>query len=342
MPTINSGGAEKQAVLLSTLLSKNYIVNLIILYGKSPEYNQNIESLLRSNVNVYRLYGNLFSKIRKIRLILIESKTQVLFNYLSFPDFIGSYLGNRLCIRSYNGIRTTTLGVGKEMFERFAHNHWTTGTIFNSFSGCSYFTKHGFDVQKSFVIPNGFSGICDITCREEKCIKTIISVGRFDPAKDYKTLIRSVACLDRNDYRLCIVGYGLLEKQIRGWVKEFGIESKTDIVIKPDNVLDLEKNADIYLSTSLFEGTSNSIMEALNCSLPIVATKVGDNDRLVIDGKNGYLHPIGDVVGLSHSLNRLLDSLTLRNEMGKMSNRILKENYSIDLFEKRYVDLIEK
>lgn len=104
----------------------------------------------------------------------------------------------------------------------------------------------------------------------------------------------------------------------------------------------LERNADIYISTSLFEGTSNSIMEALNWSLPVVATNVGDNDRLVINGENGYLLPVRDVDGFSASLNKLLDSIDLRNKMGVKSNQILRENYSMEVFEKRYLDLIER
>ena len=124
-------------------------------------------------------------------------------------------------------------------------------------------------------------------------------------------------------------------------VELYGIKDRTDIHIKPNNVSELERNADIYISTSLFEGTSNSIMEALNWSLPVVATNVGDNDHLVIDGVNGYLHPIGDVTGLTTSLCKLLDSVELRNQMGVRSNQNLRENYSMEIFEKRYLDLIE-
>lgn len=82
-------------------------------------------------------------------------------------------------------------------------------------------------------------------------------------------------------------------------------------------------------------------MEAMNWSLPVVATNVGDNDHLVIDGENGFLHLIGDVDGLSASLCKLLDSAKLRNQMGHKGNQNLRENYSIEIFEKRYIDLIE-
>ena len=82
-------------------------------------------------------------------------------------------------------------------------------------------------------------------------------------------------------------------------------------------------------------------MEALNWSLPIVATNVGDNDRLVIDGMNGTLCPIGDYKGLASAILPLLDNAHLRNQYGSFSNKNLRENYSMEIFKQRYIQLIE-
>lgn len=342
VPTIDSGGAEKQAVLLAVQLAKRYGVHLIVLYGGHAEYKTNSDMLSASPVLVHKLSGNLIAKVRLIKNILMSTETCTLFNFLSFPDVIGSYIGYKIGIKVYNGIRTTRLESKKEYFERYVHNHWATGTIYNCYSGSKYFESKGFKADKNIVIPNGFPNIAKPMSRHSKLLKTILTVGRFDAAKDYETLIKSVSLLKRNDWRLCIVGYGTLEEQIRDWIKDYGIEDRTDIYIKPDNVDELERNADIYISTSLFEGTSNSIMEAMNWSLPVVATNVGDNNYLIIDGENGYLHQVGDVNGISASLDRLLDSEDLRNLMGTKGNIRLKENYSMEIFEKRYVELIEK
>lgn len=341
LSTIDSGGAEKQAVLLASQLSKYTEVNLIVLYGNHSEYKRNVDLLAESTVKVYKLIGNMLSKLRCIKSIIKESKTDVLLNYLTMPDFVGSLVGRMCGILVYNGIRNSRMPKGKMLIEKIVHNLFATGTIYNCYSGADYFGNHGFRRKKNIVIPNCFPNIEETIIRPDHKVKTIITVGRFDPQKDYETLIKSVARLSRNDFRLCIVGYGVLENQIRAWVKEYNIENKTDIYIKPNNVPELERNADIYISTSFFEGTSNSIMEALNWSLPVVATNVGDNDHLVIDGENGFLHPIDDVNGLSASLCLLLDSAKLRNQMGKMSNINLRENYSMEIFEKRYIDLIE-
>lgn len=340
--TIDSGGAEKQAVLLATQLSKKTDVNLIVLYGDHTEYKGNVDLLAKSNVKVYKLSGNILLKMKHIRDILKRNKTDVLLNYLTMPDLVGSLVGCMCGIRVYNGIRNSRLPKSKMLMERFAHNLWATGTIYNCYSGAEYFVNLGFRKSKNIVIPNCFPDIAEPIIRLGHDVKTIITVGRFDPQKDYKTLIESVAQLARNDFRLCIVGYGVLEEQIRKWIEQYGIKDKTDIHIKPNNVSELERNVDIYISTSLFEGTSNSIMEALNWSLPVVATNVGDNDHLVIDGENGYLHSVGDVTGIATSLCKLLDSVELRNKMGVKSNQNLRKNYSMEIFEKRYLELIEE
>lgn len=341
LSTMDSGGAEKQAVLLATLLAKHTEVNLIVLYGNHTEYKRNIDLLNESTVKVHKLIGNMLFKLRRIKSIIKESETEVLLNYLTKPDFVGSLVGRMCGIRVYNGIRNSRMPKSKMLIEKIAHNLLATGTIYNCYSGADYFGNHGFRRKKNIVIPNCFPDIEETIIRPDHKVKTIITVGRFDPQKDYETLIKSVSRLSRNDFRLCIVGYGVLEEQIRIWVKKYNIENMTDIYIKPNNVPELERNADIYISTSFFEGTSNSIMEALNWSLPVVATNVGDNDHLVIDGENGFLHPIGDVNGIANSLNCLLDSAELRNKMGQKSNQILRDNYSMEIFEKRYMDLIE-
>lgn len=342
IPTIDSGGAEKQAVLLAVQLSKHTTVNLIVLYGNHSEYELNVKMLSESNVIVHKLSGNFLSKVCGIKRILKITKTEVLLNYLTLPNVIGSIIGRAQGIQVYNGIRSSRLPKAKMLAERIVHNRFATGTIFNCYSGATYFKSKGFKAEKNIVIPNCFNNIAPSMIREDRAVKRIITVGRFDSSKDYETLISSISKLKRDDFILCIVGYGGLESQIRSWVKQYGIEDKTEIHIKPNNVAELERGADIYLSTSIFEGTSNSIMEALNYSLPVVATDVGDNKFLVKDGESGYLHSVGDITNIADSLSRLLNSADLRNRMGLNGNENLQKNYSEEIFQRKYLDLINR
>lgn len=344
IPTIKAGGAEKQATLLATLLDKQYKVDMYLYLGYLQPAPQNLELLKKSNVKVHPLEGSTYKKIRDLGKLLKENKTDIIFNYMTNCDIIGCIAAKMAKVKTiYGGIRSSRLPWWKIILERFVHNNYATATIYNCYSGAEYFGNKGFHKEKNIVIPNCFQNIAEPIEREEKDVKHIVTVGRFVPDKDYKTIIRTLAELKelRKDFVMDIIGYGVEEQNIRNWIKEFDVEKYINIYIRPDNVQDIVRNADIYLSTSLFEGTSNSIMEALNWSLPVVATNVGDNDHLVIDGVNGMLHSIGDAKNIAKSIAILIKNNELRNKYGLESNRNLRENYSMEIFEERYVKLIE-
>lgn len=345
IPTLKQGGAEKQATLLATALSKCHRVDLFLLYGGQDIAPQNSKLLEQSTVTLHRLQGGLFSKIGQLRRSLKSSKTDILLNYLTSCDVIGGIVGRCVGVkRVYGGIRNARLEWSKMVVERFIHNHIATGTIYNCYSGAEYFGNKGFKGGNGIVIPNGFQDIAEPIIRADREIKHIVTTGRFVPQKDYKTMLYSISKLKdiRQDFVMDIIGYGTEEENIRKWIEEFGIKKYINIHIKPDNVQDIVRSADIYLSTSLFEGTSNSIMEALNWSLPIVATNVGDNKHLVEDLVNGFLHNIADADNIALSLAKLLSDIELRNRYGSNSHKILTTHFSMEIFENSYLQLINQ
>lgn len=343
IPSLSQGGAEKQAAILATVLSKHHSVDLYLLHGNNPIAPQNAELLDKSKVRIHLLYGNIIYKVLRLKREFQYSNIDILFNFLTSCDVAGAIAARMAKVkRVYSGIRNARLEYHKMIADRFIHNHLATGTIYNCYSGASYFSTKRFKKEKNIVIPNGFLNIADPIKREDRTIKHIVTAGRFVPQKDYLTMIRIISQLKelRQDFVMDIIGYGVEEDNIRRWIKDFGVDEYVNVYIKPDNVQEIVRNADIYLSTSLFEGTSNSIMEALNWSLPVVATNVGDNEKLVIDRDNGYLHPTGDVCGMAKSISILLNDIEMRNNYGAKSLNILKKNFSMEKFESRYLDLI--
>lgn len=344
VPSIKSGGAEKQAVLLAKCLSAHYFVHFFVYYGEMDPYEPNTKILNECiNYKFHKLEGGHWKKIKQLYKFFNESGIECAFNYLTFCDVVGTFVEKLAGVNLvFNGIRNSRLPKGKILAERFFHNYFANATIFNCYSGRDYFQGNGFSAQKSLVIPNCFPSIQLPIIRSVPEIPAIITVGRFVYQKDYETAIRAVSLVNNYHFRFLIVGYGDQEKDIRKWVSQYHIENVTTIYINPPNTQELIKNADIYLSTSLFEGTSNSIMEAMNWSLPVVATNVGDNNYLVQEKQSGFLHPIRDAEGIAKSLGELLADSNLRNRLGEKGNSILREQYSMDIFEKRYVELIER
>ncbi len=346
VPSIKSGGAEKQAVLLAQCLSEYYSVHFIIIYGEAPFSETNAQILEKGiNLSKHKLEGGKLSKLRSLYKIFKNQHIRIAFNYLTYCDVYGCLIEKLSGVRYvYNGIRNSRLPQGKLILERFIHNHFATGTIFNCFSGSDFFQSQGFKSDKCVVIPNCFPAISSPINRPQKDIIRIITVGRFVEQKDYLTAIKAVSLLKQrvSSFVYYIVGYGELEEQIYHWIQEYDIEDVSDVFINPSNTQELLSASDIYLSTSLFEGTSNSIMEALNWSLPVVATNVGDNYHLISEGYNGFLHSTGDASSLCSSLETLIKDSRLRNEFGQNGNSLLKEKYSMSLFKERYVALVEK
>lgn len=194
------------------------------------------------------------------------------------------------------------------------------------------------------VIPNCFPNVLKVKSRPAKEIVKIITVGRFDEAKDYRTAILSIKELRKScsNFLFQIVGYGKLEHQIRRWIDDNDLAGDIALLINPKNVSELLDESDVYLTTSAYEGTSNSIMEAMNASLPIVATNVGDNDRIIIDGVNGFLHKVGDYTRIAESVSILVKDHKLRCEFGSRGNEMLEKNYSFERFKESYIQLINQ
>jgi len=76
-------------------------------------------------------------------------------------------------------------------------------------------------------------------------------------------------------------------------------------------------------------------------SLPVVATNVGDNKYLVLEGESGFLLPVGDTAGISDKLKWLIENPDKRKEFGIKSYLHLKNNFSEEEFTKKYITLIE-
>jgi glycosyltransferase involved in cell wall biosynthesis len=174
----------------------------------------------------------------------------------------------------------------------------------------------------------------------------IISVCRFVRPKDFHTALHSFKALaDKNinkELKYYIVGYGPMENEIRSLVSNLDLDNKVVILINPPGIPEILKSCDIYLSTSLFEGLSNSIMEALVAGLPVVATDVGDTRYLVKDRFNGFIVQCGDINTIAEKLDFLANNDNSRIDFGNNSYYIIGKEFSEDKLINNYLKLISE
>lgn len=344
LKNLTRGGAEKQSILLARALANEYEIHYVILNGH--KVNGNYMDLLCSDnrIVVHSFTGNPIQRIALFHRYIRKLSPYAIFSYLTMANFMAASIGRLCgCERIYTGLRNARLPWPKLVADRFICNHLATCAISNSISGMDHFASRGFQTEKMTAIPNCYENITPYTHKTPHEETRIITVGRFVKQKDYKTAIKAIAALHcRQKIRFIIIGYGELEPQIRKWSREEGIEDITEIMINPDNIPVILRDADIYLSTSLFEGTSNAIMEAMDADLPIVCTNVGDNDKLVVEGENGFICPVGAWKALADRTSYLILHEQERVAFGRKSKEILEKCYDVDTFRAKYVNLLHE
>jgi glycosyltransferase involved in cell wall biosynthesis len=345
--TLLKGGAEKQALTLTKLLVENDTNVLLICWCGNKIDSANLDFIKNNSIRYIGLTGNPVKKFISFLKVVKSEKISIVISYLTKANIIAgtAKLFNRGLI-TIGGIRTEKLPYYKFCIEKLVHNHLNNITVFNNYSGKEKFEKRGFNPLKIHVIHNTIH----VPLFEENNQSTeeikVVSVCRFVKSKDFRTAIYCFKYLvEKNkDKRLkfLIVGYGPLENWIRLLVKEVNLENEVEILINPQNIPGILKTCNIYLSTSLYEGLSNSIMEAMVAGLPIVATNVGDNTYLIQDEYNGFIVPCGDINLIVEKLDYLTKFEKIRNEFGCKSHSIIESKFSEKKFIENYFQLFSK
>ena len=174
------------------------------------------------------------------------------------------------------------------------------------------------------------------------------TIGRAVPVKDQLTLVDAFGRLvaqypdQRHLLRLVLVGDGPELATLRARVAELNLGDLAWLPGRLDGVERVLRGFDIFVLTSLNEGISNTILEAMATGLPIVATAVGGNPELVDDGDTGFLVPVSDAEALSRVLGRYLAEPELRRQQGRQARDKAERHYSLNVMVDRYVSVYDK
>jgi sugar transferase (PEP-CTERM/EpsH1 system associated) len=161
-------------------------------------------------------------------------------------------------------------------------------------------------------------------------------VGRLEGVKDPLNLVAAVAgMLDgnadlRDRLRLVIVGDGSLRAVIEAEAKRRSLERQLVLTGNRDDVPTILAALDLFASPSLAEGFSNTILEAMASGLPVVATNVGENARLVADGKIGRIVPPADPVALGAAIASYCRSPERLRSEGIEARQRIEREFAID------------
>jgi glycosyltransferase involved in cell wall biosynthesis len=168
--------------------------------------------------------------------------------------------------------------------------------------------------------------------------------GRIVRGKGLESLMRAMVDVVKiNDkILLVLIGSGDLDKSLKDMVCELGLEKHVKFKGLIENVDEYLDASDIFIFPSFSEGMPNSLLEAMACGLPVIASKIGGVVDVVEDGKSGILFEAGDVSGLASAMVRLLNDNELRFKLGAEARKRIVENFSIDKIADEYINLYKE
>ncbi len=149
----------------------------------------------------------------------------------------------------------------------------------------------------------------------------LVSVGRLNRQKGVDLLLRAMQEVsnDLPELRLTVVGAGEERKALEVLTRQLGLDRVVTFVGHQDNPYPFMAHADLFVSSSRYEGSPNAVLESLACGTPVLAFDCpGGTREIITEGRNGWLVPAEDTRAMAAKLvevvrNRAWETMDSRN-----------------------------
>lgn len=347
-PNLAAGGAQRQLINIANGFHKRgYEVSVFLFYDKgnlSNSLDKEIKIFSPFSIKVLerlRLFWVLYGTLRLLGVIMTE-KPDLLYSR-QWPKIPVALIGKILRVKTVsvegNNLEHTLLLRKRPLLFRIRRlcAQLSDKVVANS-SSLACEVKEVFSLDSDVaVIYNGID-IEDIRekSKEEQNHKwlgaktpLILAMGYLkDDQKGFSYLLEALEIVNRSKpARLIIIGNGKKEK-LEELSMKLSIRDKTDFFSTVPNPFPYMAKADIFACSSLYEGLSNVILEALALGKPVISTdhKHGA-DEIIENGKNGILVPIRDPQKMAQAILKVLEDTELRRSLEEEARK-RSENFS--------------
>lgn len=173
------------------------------------------------------------------------------------------------------------------------------------------------------------------------------TAGRMMTVKNQPGLVKAFILLlqqlpdMRHRLRLVLIGDGPLRKVCEEMISSAGIGEQCWLAGSRDDVPRLLRQLDLFVLPSLAEGVSNTILEAMASGLPVVATRVGGNVELVVEGETGMLVPADDPRGMATAMAEYITRPSLMQAHGAAGRSRVVAEFSMDKMVSGYLEVYD-
>lgn len=169
------------------------------------------------------------------------------------------------------------------------------------------------------------------------------TIGRIELVKDYASLIRmSAPILHRyTKAKLMIVGDGSQRVELENLAKELDVSAQTIFTGYQKEVSNYLQLINLFALTSVSEGISNVLLEAMAASIPVIATEVGGNPEIVRHDQTGFLIARSNLNQITEKVELLINNPELAKSLGQNGRRCVEEKFTIKKMVSEYQSLYQ-
>ncbi len=166
-------------------------------------------------------------------------------------------------------------------------------------------------------------------------------VGVLTPVKSHRYFLEAAMRIgwDRPTVKFLVVGDGPLRKDCERLARELAIGERVIFAGGQDETAPFLALMDVVVCSSLSEGMSMSLLEAMAMGKPVVATRTGGTPEVVVDGVTGVLVPVRDGLALAKAIQRLLDDPVAAGRMGQAGRARVEGEFTVRGMVRRMEDL---
>ena len=337
------GGAERVASIIANYMCDKYEVHAVI-------GDDDINYPIDSRVSIHVLYGKNWPKFLKVPVKLIQYIRLV--NRI-FPDYLYAFANSSAIYGAFCKLilkKSVTL-ISSERTDptREPRNYFAVKLRDWAYSYSDYlvcqtpWVKDYFERRiktKCVVIPNPITP--NLPQWKGQNSNVILTACRLEPQKNLPLLIEAFDRLHKEfgDLKLIIYGDGYLRNQLQNLIDSKGLSDYIEMPGFINNLHDKMVNARMYVSSSDYEGISNSMIEALGIGLPIIHTDcpVGGASMFIKNGISGLLVPIRDTDALYRAMKRMYEDKELSVNCSRNSICVNRE-LEIGVITKKWLNL---
>lgn len=347
--SLASGGAQRQMVGLANLLKQERYIVKVITYHNIPFY---LSQLQENGVDYEHVScgRGIWERLWKIGHAIKNFAPDVVISYLDTPNILACllHITNRRKWELIVSERNTTQRLTFRERIKFSLFRFADYIVPNSYSQGDFISKHypqyngKCHVITNFVDTDSFNKVKgDIRHHELR----IIGVGRISRQKNISILIKALKEIREQGRLVRVDWYG---KRFESYgecmrlIKQCNLEAFFKFHEPSSDIATKYQESDLFVLPSIYEGFPNVLCEAMSCGLPVIATDVCDNGRIVRHEENGYLIPSGDTTQLTKRIMQFMDLTQMQREaMSEKSREIAVEKFSRDTFVCEYINLID-